>query len=437
MRRFRTTAAVVWCAAVVSCALAGCGGGGDCPTLSLDMRSLAAQAARVDLEIYDAAASCAGNDVAADAPTPLVTRTLDGHAATMLQLPAGHYILVMHAFDGAGAFIGSACQAEVFTPGQRACVSVALSTPMIDGDGGIPNLAPDGGASGGDMATAPWVAQTSGVTTTLYQPWSPGGGVAFIAGAAGVILKTTDHGATWTRQTSGTSQDLEAVWGAGAMEVFAVGTRGTLLHTTDGGTTWKSVSLGTSNALYDVWGASATDVYVVGDRGAAFHGSGSSFKSLTVPAGQSFINCVWGAGATDVYMFGAGGLALHGSAAAGFAKQSINTTDDIFYGWGTAQDAWVPSTNAMGTSFTLWHTADHGTTWEPQMTTATALWAVWSSTSGDAFAVGDAIIESTDRGAHWAQVATSPAVLLGIGGDPAGTDVWAVGFNGVILHRAR
>ena len=139
MRRLHTAAAAAWCAAMLSCVLAGCGGGGDCPALSIDMQSLAAKAARVDLEIFDAAqnASCSGNDVAADAPAPLVTRSLDGHAGTTLQLPAGHYIVVMHAFDASGSFIGSACEAEVFTPGQRACVSVALSTPMIDGDGGV------------------------------------------------------------------------------------------------------------------------------------------------------------------------------------------------------------------------------------------------------------------------------------------------------------
>ncbi|HEX9105307.1 MAG TPA: hypothetical protein VF997_24020, partial [Polyangia bacterium] len=221
-------------------ALAGCRGGGDCPALSLGMQSLAAQATSIDLEVFDASASCSGNDVAADAPPPLVTRTLDGHTAATLQLPAGHYIVVMHAFGAGGAFIGSACEAEVFTPGQRACVSVALSTPMIDGDGGIPDLALGGGGAGGggggggsgvvDMGTVPFVAQTSGVTSNLFQPWSAGGGVVYIAGRAGVILKTTDGGANWSKLSTGTATDLEGIWGSSATDVWAAGLKGTVLH---------------------------------------------------------------------------------------------------------------------------------------------------------------------------------------------------------------
>jgi hypothetical protein len=144
---------------LLSAAVAGCGGGGDCPALTLEMQSLAAQATAMDINVYDASTSCAGNDVAAGAPAPLLNRHVDGHDGTTLELPAGHYVVVLHAFDAAGAFIGSACQAELFTPGQRACVSITLSTPMIDGDGGIPDLAigvGGSGGSGGGSGAATW-----------------------------------------------------------------------------------------------------------------------------------------------------------------------------------------------------------------------------------------------------------------------------------------
>jgi hypothetical protein len=429
--------------AIVCAAFSGCGGASDCPALSLDMQSLAARATTIDVAIFDSSTSCDGNDVAAGAPAPLVTRHVDGHGDTMLQLPAGHYIVVLHAFDAGGTFIGSACEAELFTPGQRACVSVTLSTPMIDTDGGAPDLALGGGGSGGggggtgggDMASAVFVPQTSGVTTNLYEVWSPGSGVAYIVGAAGVLLKTSNDGATWTKQTSGTAMDLEAVWGSSATDVYVVGKHGTVLHTTNGGTNWQAVNVGLTSDLYDVWGASASDVYVVGDRGVTLHGSGASFSAVTTSSGMTPLNCVWGSGGADVFLFGGNGLILHGSAGAGFSKTLSPTGDYLNYGWGSANadDVWIPSMNS--TSSSLWHSTDHGVSWQTQLTTASALWAVWSSPSGDVFVVGGDIRESTDRGAHWNSAGSSPAVLYGVGGDAAGTSIWAVGASGTILHR--
>src|SRR4051812_29333802 len=63
---------------VVCAVLAGCGGATDCPALSVDMQSLAAKASSMELDVYDATASCDGNDIAAGAPAPLVSRTLGG-----------------------------------------------------------------------------------------------------------------------------------------------------------------------------------------------------------------------------------------------------------------------------------------------------------------------------------------------------------------------
>ncbi|MCA1663948.1 MAG: hypothetical protein LC659_06735 [Myxococcales bacterium] len=301
------------------------------------MQSLAAKASSIELDVFDQNAACDGNDVAAGAGAPLVSRTLTGHDGTMLQLPAGHYIVVMHAFDDAGAFIGSACEAEVFTPGQHACVSVGLSTPMIDGDGGA---------------------------------------------------------------------------------------------------TWPPVSIGTTADLYDVWASNASDLYFVGAGGLVKHGSGTSFSTVSVSAGMGNISCVWGANSSDVYLFGASGLILHGAASGGFSKSYSPTGDYLNYGWGTpAGDVWIPSMSSTTGASTLWHSTDHGASWTSQMTTASPLWAVWASSGGDAFVVGDSILESTDSGAHWNMAGTTPQVLYGVGGEANGTGVWTVGVMGTILHR--
>lgn len=429
--------------------VAGCGGAAACPPLLPAMGSLAAQAAAVEIDVYDDSATCDGNDVAG-APQLLLTRRSDGANATTVQLPAGHYVVVLHAFDANGALIGSACEPELFSPGQHACLSVPLSDVT---DGGVPGGGDDlagadlaGTPPPGDMGKPPFVEQSSGVTTDLYEAWSPGGGVVFVVGVSGVILHSTDSGATWTKQTSGTTNTLEAVWGSSADDVFVVGTSGLVLHTTNGGAKWTqlSVPVAPSIYLYDVWGSSASDVYIVGDKGSVLHGSGTSFTSVTLPGGVStFLNCVWGSSPSDVYLFGGMGTILHGSAGAGFVKQTSGVTDNLYYGWGSADgsDVWINAVNTNAPSgtppmTTVLHTGDHGATWTTQISTSVNLWAIWASASGDAFAVGDQILETTDHGANWSSVVSTPThLLIGAGGDAATGSVWAVGTAGAILYR--
>ncbi|HEX6835993.1 MAG TPA: hypothetical protein VF334_05435, partial [Polyangia bacterium] len=230
------------------------------------------------------------------------------------------------------------------------------------------------------------------------------------------------------------TQDLEGVWGSSATDVWVVGLKGVVLHTTDGAT-WMPVSLTTAN-VGDVWGTGASDVYIVGGGGMIKHFNGSTWSSVNAAVGQTNLYCVWGASGSDVFVFGANGLALHGSAANGFNKLASPIADGLYYGWGTAggNDVWVPSNNTMFTAAQLWHSSDHGLSWQSQLTVP-ALGAVWSTTSGHAYVVGYQIWDTTDGGAHWNSAAGSPAPLYGIGGDANGTAVWAAGQSGTILHR--
>ena len=102
------------------------------------------------------------------------------------------------------------------------------------------------------------------------------------------------------------------------------------------------------------------------------------------------MTCAWGASGTDVFLFGGSGLVMHGSAAAGFNKTLSPTGDPFKFGRGTpgAVDVWIR----------------------------------------------DQILELTDHGVSWKSAGPTPA-LDGVGGDAAGTGVWAVAVNGTILHR--
>ena len=75
------------------------------------------------------------------------------------------------------------------------------------------------------------------------------GQTAWISGGNGIILKTTNSGATWIQKNSGVSSTLGYIYFFDENEGIAVGTNGVIRKTTDGGNTWFAVSSGTSNSL--------------------------------------------------------------------------------------------------------------------------------------------------------------------------------------------
>jgi photosystem II stability/assembly factor-like uncharacterized protein len=70
--------------------------------------------------------------------------------------------------------------------------------------------------------------------------------IGYVVGTGGLIMKTTDGGATWSHQTSGTTVTLWDVDFIDANTGYAVGTSGTILKTTDGGNVWSSSTYGTT-----------------------------------------------------------------------------------------------------------------------------------------------------------------------------------------------
>jgi photosystem II stability/assembly factor-like uncharacterized protein len=66
----------------------------------------------------------------------------------------------------------------------------------------------------------------------------------------GVILHTTDSGATWTGQSSNVNQALNWIQFRGVQNGWCVGSGGAALWTTDGGTSWNQGNTGTTAPLW-------------------------------------------------------------------------------------------------------------------------------------------------------------------------------------------
>jgi photosystem II stability/assembly factor-like uncharacterized protein len=107
------------------------------------------------------------------------------------------------------------------------------------------------------FAASGWKKPASGTTAGLGGV-AARGGLRWAVGAGGVIVASSDGGATWTARTSGTAQDLHAVAFADATHGWAVGAGGTILATTDGGATWAPQTSGTGSDLTGVAFADAT-----------------------------------------------------------------------------------------------------------------------------------------------------------------------------------
>ncbi len=101
-------------------------------------------------------------------------------------------------------------------------------------------------------------AESSGVDVVLQAVSAPSEDVVWVGGHGGVVLKTTDGGATWARVRVPDADSLEfrdvAAFSQDSVYLLAAGpgTRSRILRTTDGGASWTTQYLNTDpRAFYD------------------------------------------------------------------------------------------------------------------------------------------------------------------------------------------
>jgi len=103
------------------------------------------------------------------------------------------------------------------------------------------------------LALAAWDQRNSGVTGPLYSVHFPEGTqVGYVVGAdmdslggeIGLVMKTTDGGATWVAQNSPAAARLNSVYFIDDNTGYAVGDAGTAIMTTDGGENWTTMTVG-------------------------------------------------------------------------------------------------------------------------------------------------------------------------------------------------
>ena len=138
--------------------------------------------------------------------------------------------------------------------------ALAPGSALAAGESGVILRTSDGGAT--------WRKLDSGEWATLYGIGRPAGadGPAFVAGSSGVVRRSTDDGETWEKVETGTEQHLFRFAASGG-RIFVVGRRGLLLSGALDADTLTPVKLG-------IWGWISGVAFGVDGEGVLVGGQG-------------------------------------------------------------------------------------------------------------------------------------------------------------------
>jgi photosystem II stability/assembly factor-like uncharacterized protein len=221
------------------------------------------------------------------------------------------------------------------------------------------------------------------------------GDTAWAAGQDGVILHTSNGGATWTRQAEEQAPEvqLQGIYASDADNVWVVGDNqsgalGTVIRTTDGGDTWNQITYELPRTpcqpqLIDVHGVDAKTVWVVGPCQVSFtEDGGSTWTDQWEPdMGAEHFNGVYAVDQFYVWLSRDGGaIYLSSDGGDNYMKQDAGVKDEIMrISAIDRQTAWAVTTMFFP-DFTgnVLFTNDGGQTWFTQTTPVATRWS-WVS----------------------------------------------------------
>jgi photosystem II stability/assembly factor-like uncharacterized protein len=290
---------------------------------------------------------------------------------------------------------------------------------------------------------------------TVVRRWvtrSPPGGHTVVGTAANdlylagpTIYRSTDFGATWPAGTITPSPTgLGGMWFGSASNGYIANaaTNGTVAYQTTGGNSWSSVAGPINVVIQKVWGTSdGNAVFAVGLK---LSGGGvilkrtnnnGSFVDIGASAGQRAV-AVYGTPTGDLILVAtnsaAGGSLLKATSTAGVFASTYSNSAELYAVWCTTNGSDI---YVVGGGGLIVHSTDAGVSWTPETGAPNAdLFAVWGASGTDVWAVGNnGVIVRRQANGTWAPIASPTSVqLLSIWGSSA-ADIWAAGSN-VLIH---
>ncbi|MBI5403325.1 MAG: T9SS type A sorting domain-containing protein [Ignavibacteriae bacterium] len=268
-------------------------------------------------------------------------------------------------------------------------IFVAFEHKDVDGHGmGIDSVFVHG-SNATPVPTGTWTEQTSGLTTVLYSVSAVNDDVAWVCGASGKVLRTTNKGLAWTN-VSGNLPTTYAMynifaWDANLAIVTGVsGSTTAIYQTSNGGVNWTTANshAGFGDNLYM---SSATNGYFIGDP------IGGNWDLLSsTNAGLNW--ATWSTLATT----NTSGTYNNGA--------FFNGTRVYF--------------ESVGQSHILF-SSNMGTNWTQQTITLAELTAIWFNSTTDGLAGGSStspgLLKTVNGGTNWTAL-TSPYPTNSISG---------------------
>lgn len=135
--------------------------------------------------------------------------------------------------------------------------------------------------------------------------------VGVAVGGSGLVLLTTNGGASWSARSSGVQSELNRVWFIDSNTAIAVGNGGTIVRSTDRGLTWKKIPAASGSNLFDVRFVSSKFGWAVGDQGAVLitQDGGLSWSAQSSASSTSF-NSVFFVNEQTGWIGGSGGAIM-------------------------------------------------------------------------------------------------------------------------------
>lgn len=319
------------------------------------------------------------------------------------------------------AVVGCGGSPAVIDPGGPDGAPGPASDGGVD-DGGVVDDA--GAAADGGAAACPsgqWCTEPAPVTGVLLSAvWAVDARDVFAVGDGGTILHRRDG--RWTQLTSGTTANLRGVWAASASDAWAVGEDGTALRYD--GATWTRVGALTID-LHAVFGTAADDVYLVG-TGTVVHFDGKSFASRSLPGEPLAIS---GTSSTDLWVTGENARVSHftGSWQTGIDPGAGSTYLGVLAV--APDDVWVSTFTPSKQTLRF-----DGEAWTAYPAPGTAFQRLYAVAPDDVWAAGGSKVGHF-TGAAWELDAPAGATAQLWGLHGAGSKLWAVGSDALILHR--
>lgn len=288
------------------------------------------------------------------------------------------------------------------------------------------------------LKTLSWQQQNSGTGNTLNTVDVINPTTAWVAGANGTILKTTDAGNSWQTITMNNPVTINSIFFLDALTGWGAGESGVLKKTTDGGANWTKQTTNTTMTIYQVQFLDANNGWAVGgtngtplvlrttNGGSTWNAVSPNISGNITALSMANTTTGWAVCSYILYKTTDGGLTWN-------KPLDQNALGVVFNGvkFVDANNGW-----AVGMPGAVYHTTDGGSNWTSQNANFGSVWSIYCLNASKAWICGDNgnIFYTTDAGNNWNQSLTNVFSQITAVGFCDANNGWAVGMNGTILH---